>query len=113
MNLTDLLLKWEQRRADPLRSSAMVSLEAVCAEVLADLQQLAGESGPARLTLETSPAVEPSDEWLTAEQCAKLLNVSVRWCYDHQAELGGKRLSRRCVRFSSRAVARRMARKSA
>jgi hypothetical protein len=53
-----------------------------------------------------------ADEWLTAQQCAEQLHVTPRWVYDHAAELGGRRLSRRCVRFSARALARRLARKS-
>jgi hypothetical protein len=53
-----------------------------------------------------------ADEWLTAEQCAERLQVSVRWVYDHGVQLGRRQLSRRCVRFSARALARQMARKS-
>jgi hypothetical protein len=64
------------------------------------------EISPAREALP-----EPAEEWLTAEQCAELLNVSPRWCYDHAKELGARKLSRRCVRFSSRAVSRRLARR--
>lgn len=56
---------------------------------------------------------DPADDerWLTAEECAAKLSVSVRWCYDHARELGARRLSRRCVRFSERAVDRHMARR--
>lgn len=61
----------------------------------------------------TPPApADDAEQWLTAEECAALLNVSARWCYDHAAQLGARRLSRRCVRFSSRAVARHMARRT-
>ena len=66
----------------------------------------------------TSAAVRPvavagePETWLTAEECAKRLNVTKRWCYDHADKLGGRRLSRRCVRFSTRAVDRYMARRS-
>ena len=56
--------------------------------------------------------LEAAEAWLTAEQCAERLNVSVRWCYDHAAQIGGKKLSRRCVRFSSRAVARYLSRRT-
>jgi hypothetical protein len=60
-----------------------------------------------------SPQTEAGDaeKWLTADECADLLHVSARWCYDHGQQLGVRRLSRRCVRFSSRAVARYMARR--
>jgi hypothetical protein len=65
----------------------------------------------------TAPDIAPAppadvEEWLTAEQAAKLLNTSTRWVYDHGQSLGVRKLSRRCVRFSSRAIARRMARRS-
>jgi hypothetical protein len=64
----------------------------------------------------TMPDIAPApaadvEEWLTAEQTAKLLNTSTRWVYDHSGELGARKLSRRCIRFSSRAVARRLARR--
>jgi hypothetical protein len=39
------------------------------------------------------------------------LHVSARWVYDHGDKLGVRRLSRRCVRFSSRAVGRYSARR--
>lgn len=53
-----------------------------------------------------------ADEWLTADQCAERLHVSSRWVYDHGELLGRHQLTRRCVRFSARALARYMARKS-
>jgi hypothetical protein len=56
---------------------------------------------------------EEPETWLTAEQAGAMLNVSPRWCYDHEKELGGKKLSRRCVRFSSRAVDRYVNRRHA
>ena len=68
-----------------------------------------------RLTGASTEAVTPtseSDEWLTADECAARLHVSPRWCYDHAQQLGVKKLSRRCVRFSARAVQRHMARRS-
>lgn len=51
------------------------------------------------------------DRWLTAAQVAKLLETSQRWVYDHADELGAKRLSRRCVRFSEVAVRRHLERR--
>lgn len=73
-----------------------------------------------------SPAIQPAngngshqatsgdevDEWLTAEEVAELLHVSARWCYDHGKEIGARRLSRRCIRFSSRAVNTYLARRT-
>ena len=55
--------------------------------------------------------IEP-ERWLTADEVATLLQTSTRWCYDHAKQLGAKKLSRRCVRFSSLAVARYMGRRS-
>jgi predicted DNA-binding transcriptional regulator AlpA len=43
---------------------------------------------------------------LTAEAVAKQLGTSARWVYDHADELGGKRLSPRCLRFPDAAVRR-------
>jgi predicted DNA-binding transcriptional regulator AlpA len=47
-----------------------------------------------------------SERLLTAEEVAERLGTSSRWVYDHADRLGVRRLSRRCVRFSSRAVTR-------
>ncbi len=52
----------------------------------------------------TSPPVQ--DEMLTAAQVAARLNVTRRWVFDHRDVLGGKQLSRRCVRFPDSAVRR-------
>jgi hypothetical protein len=56
------------------------------------------------------PAADP-ERWLTADEVAAMLQTSPRWCYDHAKQLGAKKLSRRCVRFSSLAVARHLARR--
>ncbi len=47
---------------------------------------------------------------LSAREVAERLSTSTRWVYDHREQLGGKRLSRRCVRFPEAAVRRYMAR---
>lgn len=73
------------------------------------LLEALGAKGPA-LVADASPRSEP-DHWFTAEETATKLNVSVRWCYDHADQLGVRRLSRRCVRFSARAVERHMNRR--
>lgn len=62
-------------------------------------------------TSASAASPDPSDEMLTVEDAAKRIGVSKRWCYDHAKEIGGKKLSRRCVRFSSRAVERYLARR--
>lgn len=58
-----------------------------------------------------TPGAEP-DTLLNAEQVAERLNLNVRWIYDHADQLGVRRLSRRCVRFSSRAVERYLTRRA-
>ena len=56
----------------------------------------------------TSEAVPDllADRWLTATQVAELLATPARWVYNHADQLGGKRLSRRCLRFPEAAVRR-------
>lgn len=50
---------------------------------------------------------EPNGEpMLTAEAVAKQLQTSARWVYDHADELGGKRLTPRCLRFPDAAIRR-------
>lgn len=60
--------------------------------------------------LGTPPAAKAQpaapDEWLSADAVAQRLDVTRRWVYDHTRELGGRRLTRRCVRFSAAAVRR-------
>lgn len=76
---------------------------------------LAGELGRAPVPADPGdkprPEPAPADRWLTAAEVAQRLHTSERWVYDHQAELGGKRLSRRCLRFSEAAVRRYMERR--
>ncbi len=50
------------------------------------------------------------DRLLSAQDAAKLLGVKPRWVYDHADELGAQRLSARCLRFSEKALRRRMER---
>ncbi len=50
------------------------------------------------------------DRLLSAQEAADLLGVSERWVYDHADELGGQRLSARCLRFSEKALRRRIER---
>jgi len=70
-----------------------VIAEAVAEKVAAKLH--------ANGTEPTAPAGDPdADRWLTVAQVAERLHTSVRWVYDHAEQLGGKRLSHRCVRFS-------------
>ena len=60
----------------------------------------------------SAPDPEPGAECLlTARDVAERLSTSARFVYDHQAQLGGKRLSRRCLRFPEAAVRRYMERR--
>jgi hypothetical protein len=72
--------------------------------------------------LSSSPAPAPPDvlteRMLTAEEVAELLNIpktekgkAPRWVYNHADQLGGKRLSRRCLRFPESAVRRYLERR--
>ncbi len=46
------------------------------------------------------------DRLLSAQEAADLLGVKPRWIYDHADELGGQRLTPRCLRFSESALRR-------
>jgi hypothetical protein len=105
VTLVELVAALERRaaEADAMQASAPVS--AVLRTVLAELGPLADGNG-------TPPASDTqAARWLTAGEVAALLHVSERWAYDHAAELGGRRLSRRCVRFSEAAVRRHLERR--
>ena len=101
MTLDDL-----RRAAELLPAGALLTLPRD-----ALLDALSANVLDAQPTTAQANGAEPV-RWLTAEECAEILHVSARWCYDHAVDLGARRLSRRCVRFSSRAVARYMARRS-
>jgi len=72
------------------------------------LADLLAEKVAARLNGKaTAPAgTENGEPMLTAAAVAQQLQTSARWVYDHADELGGKRLSRRCLRFPEEAVRR-------
>lgn len=74
------------------------------------LPALSESPGPALVKSDEPP--DAPDEWLTAKQVAERFNVSARYAYDHQKQLGGRRLSRRCTRFSAAAAERWMARRT-
>ena len=63
--------------------------------------------------LANSPVVSADtvpERWLTAVEVAELLSTPERWVYNHADQLGGKRLSRRCLRFPESGVRRYLAR---
>lgn len=51
------------------------------------------------------------ERMLTAGEVAGLLSTTERWIYAHADQLGGKRLSRRCLRFPESAIRRRTERR--
>lgn len=80
-------------------------------DLLGQFADLVAERVAARLNGRPPAAPPPPDHWLTAAQVAALLGTSQRWAYDHADELGGRRLSRRCLRFSEAAVCRALERR--
>jgi len=58
-----------------------------------------------------TPVAEPTEHMLTAEEVADLLSTPKRWIYNHAHQLGGKHLSRRCLRFPESAVQRYLERR--
>ena len=52
------------------------------------------------------PHSPPKEPWLSTEEvCARFGNAfSKRWLYDHQKELGGKKLSRKKLIFDPRKI---------
>ena len=63
------------------------------------------------LASNSPPISKPAERMLTAEEVAPLLNTTLRWVYSHANQLGGKRLSRRCLRFPESAIRRRIERR--
>lgn len=91
----------ELRRAlEALPDTAALTL------TVGELREALNGNGAALAT--DTPAVECA---LTARDVAARLGVSERWVYDHAAQLGGKRLSRRCVRFPETALRRYLERR--
>ena len=79
--------------------------------LLETLADLVAERVAARLNGKLSSALESStasdgEPLLDAKAVAEQLGTSARWVYDHAEELGGKRLTRRCLRFPEAAVRR-------
>jgi len=85
-----------------------VSLDAL----LEQLADLVAEKVAARLNGNGHPPEAPTGEpMLTPAAVAKQLGTSARWVYDHADELGGQRLTRRCLRFPDAAVRRYLERR--
>lgn len=95
---------------DALRQALAALPEAATLTLsVAELREALGvEDGP-RLSLHGNGA--RGEQLLTADEVAARLGVSPRWVYDHAHQLGGKRLSRRCVRFPAAGVRRYLERR--
>jgi len=80
--------------------------------LLEQLAELVAEKVAARLNGNGRPPETPTDEvLLTPAAVAERLGTSARWVYDHADELGGKRLTPRCLRFPDAAVRRYLERR--
>lgn len=80
--------------------------------LLEQLADLVAEKVAARLSGNGHPPAPPADEpMLTPAAVAQQLGTSARWVYDHADELGGQRLTRRCLRFPDAAVRRYLERR--
>ena len=80
--------------------------------LLEQLADLIADRVAARLNGNSHPPEAPTGEpMLTPAAVAKQLGTSARWVYDHADELGGKRLSPRCLRFGEEAVRRYLERR--
>jgi predicted DNA-binding transcriptional regulator AlpA len=98
-----LVAAFERRAAEAEREGATAPVANVYRLVLEDLRPLVPTDG-------NGNGAPTEDRVLTADQVAGLLGTTVRWVYAHASELGVRRLSRRCVRFSESAIRRRLAR---
>ena len=104
MTLLELLEAYRRRAVEAAAVGASAPLASVYEAIVAELAPLAGGNG-------TAAAPAQDDRWLAPAEVAGMLGTSVRWVYDHAEQLGGKRLSRRCLRFSEAAVRRRLERR--
>ena len=105
MTLAELVGTLERRAAEAEREGSSAPVSRVLRAVLEDLRLLVPAEGNGN---GARPVAD--DRLLTAGEVAALLSTTVRWVYAHAGELGGRRLSRRCVRFSEATVRRRLAR---
>jgi hypothetical protein len=95
MTLDDIKARLQERADVAAKMHATAPVADVLRVVLSELEGLGEEASPA------------ADRWLTAEQAAPLLGVTVRWMYDHAKNLPfAKRLSRKCLRFSESGLVR-------
>ena len=96
----------ERRAVEAEREGSTAPTARVYALILDELRALAGRADGNAAQGNGTAARSSVDRWLTADDVAERLATSTRWVYDHVDQLGGRRLSRRCVRFSEAAVHR-------
>jgi len=105
--LHTLTARW-RAEAELFRRRGAAEAAATLEDCAAELEALDGSKPPEH----GAPAGETSEPMLAAKQVAALLGTSERWVYDHADQLGGKRLSRRTLRFGQAAVRRWLERRS-
>jgi hypothetical protein len=111
MTRTDLVARWRAQADDYERDGQPGAM--VLKRVADELEALGAERNDRNGGLPgTSPPAKTNGEpMLTAKEVAQQLNVSERWVYDHQDQLGGTRLSPHMLRFPRAAVQRHVERR--
>ena len=103
MTLPELLATYRRRAVEAAAVQATAPVAAIYGAVLEELAPLANGTG--------TPAPAPPERLLTPAEAAARLGVGRRFVYAHRAELGGRALSRRALRFPETALARYLARR--
>jgi hypothetical protein len=103
VTLPELLEAFRRRALEAASVGASAPVAAVYEAVLAELAPLVNGSG--------TPAPAPPERLLTPAEVAARLGVKRRFVYAHRAELGGRALSKRALRFPEAALARYLARR--
>lgn len=103
MTLAELRATLERRAAEAEAIGATAPVAAVYRTLIVELETLNGHADQVKRP--------EADHLLDADAVAARLGTSVRWVYQHADQLGGRRLSRRCLRFSEPAVSRYLERR--
>ncbi len=93
---------------DRLPSDALIGLRQRARHLIVDLD--AAIARHAMLTRQPRQQQAEQDRLLTPKEAAALYGVKARWLLDHAEEIpGARRLSRKVIRFSERALRRHLA----
>ena len=107
----------DQLAADPTKAASLPvdATEKLLAQVHVVEGVLLARLLSTRVQRDGQPEAPPEgDHFLTPEEAAKILGVTVPWLYRHAARLPfTRRLSRKCLRFSEAAVRKWQAAKRA